>query len=222
MKTCHQTGFSFENHRSDGIIPILVDSGKSSSKVHRIQPTGKGRNLMTTYKITRKQNISSQCLVCGLDNPLSLRARFYELENGMLAGITIPHSQHQSYPNRVHGGMISAFLDEVIGRAINITEPKTWAVTTNLEVKFIKPVPYDVRLIAMAKITSNNRRLFVGEAELILPNGDIAATAKAKYFKQNLTTITEADNNEFGWRPLTEQEDDLTEIDVPENKSTNQ
>lgn len=176
---------------------------------------------MTTYKITRKQNISSQCLVCGLENPLSLQARFYELENGMLAGVTIPRSQHQSYPNRMHGGMISAFLDEVIGRAINITEPETWAVTTNLEVKFIKPVPYDVQLIALAKINSNNRKLFTGEAELILPDGEIAATAKAKYFKQNLTTITEADNNEFGWRPLTKEEDELTKIVVPERKPEN-
>ncbi len=176
---------------------------------------------MTTYKITRKQNISSQCLVCGLDNPLSLRARFYELDNGMLAGITVPHSEHQSYPLRVHGGMISAFLDEVIGRAINITEPETWAVTTNLEVKFIKPVPYDVELIAMAKIVANNRKLFTGVAELILPSGEVAATGKAKYFKQNLTTITEADNNEFGWRPLTSEEDHRTEIVVPDKPETN-
>jgi len=171
---------------------------------------------MTNYKIKRKQNISGQCLVCGLDNPLSLRARFYELENGMLAGITIPHWEHQSYPERVHGGMISALLDQVIGRAINITEPDTWAVTTNLEVKFMKPVPYDVQLIALAKITSVNRKLFSGEAELILPSGEVAATGKAKYFKQNLGVITEAGNNEFGWRPLTEEEDALTEILIPD------
>lgn len=171
---------------------------------------------MATYQIKRKQNISGQCLVCGVNNPSSLRTRFYELENGMLAGITTPHWEHQSYPERVHGGIISALLDEVIGRAINITEPNTWAVTTNLEVKFMKPVPYDVRLVALAKITQVNRKLFSGEAELILPNGDVAATGKAKYFKQNLGVITEADNNEFGWRPLTVEEDDLTEIVIPD------
>jgi uncharacterized protein (TIGR00369 family) len=199
----------------------LIDHGKWLKQGMPVQSNRKGNNLMTTYKITRKQNISSQCLVCGLDNPLSLRARFYELDNGMLAGITVPHSEHQSYPLRVHGGMISAFLDEVIGRAINITEPETWAVTTNLEVKFIKPVPYDVELIAMAKIVSNNRKLFTGEAELILPSGEVAATGKAKYFKQNLTTITEADNNEFGWRPLTSEEDRRTEIIVPDKPEAN-
>jgi len=171
---------------------------------------------MTTYQIKRKQNISGQCLVCGVNNPFSLQTRFYELENGMLAGITTPHWEHQSYPERVHGGIISALLDEVIGRAINITEPETWAVTTNLEVKFMKPVPYDVQLVALARITQVNRKLFSGEAELILPNGEVAATAKAKYFKQNLGVITEADNNEFGWRPLTTEEDDLTEIVIPD------
>lgn len=171
---------------------------------------------MAVYQIKKKQNISGQCLVCGTNNPFSLRTRFYELENGMLAGITTPHWEHQSYPQRVHGGMISALLDEVIGRAINITEPDTWAVTTNLEVKFIKPVPYDVELIALAQITQVNRKLFSGEAELILPSGEVAAIGKGKYFKQNLGVITEADNNEFGWRPLTEEEDHRTEIVVPD------
>ena len=175
---------------------------------------------MATYKIKRKQNISGQCLVCGVNNPFSLRTRFYELENGMLAGVTVPHWEHQSYPQRVHGGMISALLDEVIGRAINITEPETWAVTTNLEVKFIKPVPYDVQLIALAKITQVNRKLFSGEAELILPSGEVAAVGKGKYFKQNLGNITEADNNEFGWRPLTMEEDDLTELVIPDRPET--
>ena len=36
------------------------------------------------------------------------------------------------------------------------------------EVKFMKPVPYDVQLISLAQITQVNRKLFSGEAELIL------------------------------------------------------
>lgn len=171
---------------------------------------------MTTYKILRKQNISGYCLVCGTENPLSLHARFYELEDGRLAGVTAPLEEHQSYPERVHGGIITALLDETIGRAINITEPETWAVTTHLEIAFKKPVPYHQRLVCLARITSSNRKLFTGEGELILPDGEIAATAKAKYFKQKLDAITEAGDDRFGWRPLAEEEDSLQNLEIPD------
>ena len=171
---------------------------------------------MTLYNIKRKQNISGYCLVCGTRNPLSLRTRFYELEDGTLAGVTAPLEEHQSYPERVHGGIISALLDETIGRAVNIAEPDTWAVTTHLEVDFKRPVPTNERLICLAWITSNNRRLFTGEGELLLADGQVAATAKAKYFKQKLDVITEAGDDLFGWRPLTEEEDDLTVLEIPD------
>ena len=171
---------------------------------------------MTLYNIKKKQNISGYCLVCGTRNPLSLRTRFYELEDGSLAGVTAPLDEHQSYPERVHGGIISALLDETIGRAVNITEPDTWAVTTHLEVDFKRPVPCNQTLYCLARITSANRKLFTGEGELILADGRVAATAKAKYFKQKLDVITEAGDDLFGWRPLTEEEDDLTVLDIPD------
>ena len=79
-------------------------------------------------KVLAAQNVSRMCMVCGAENPWSLKARFYELDNGELLGVFAPLESHQSYPGRLHGGVASALLDETIGRAIPNT-PMVGALT---------------------------------------------------------------------------------------------
>ena len=71
-----------------------------------------------------------------MDNPSSVKAMFYEMENGELRGLFTFRNEHQSYPGRVHGGMITAMLDELIGRVLWIKEPESLAVTTTITVKY--------------------------------------------------------------------------------------
>lgn len=163
------------------------------------------------HKVTGKQNNSSRCIVCGDKNPLSLKTRFYELENGELAALFETLDQHQSYPGRTHGGIAAAILDETIGRAVCITEPETWGVTVELNVKYKVPVPTDTKLKAIGRITRNTRRLFEGEGELLLPDGTVAATAWGKYMKLNINDISEMDL-ESEWYTI--DEEDPAEIDI--------
>ncbi len=41
-------------------------------------------------RVRAAQNVSRMCLVCGVDNTAGLKARFFELENGDLAGVFRP------------------------------------------------------------------------------------------------------------------------------------
>ena len=145
---------------------------------------------MTGHKVIGKQFNSKKCIVCGMDNPLGLKTRFYELDNGEVAGIFTILEEHQSYPGRMHGGVSSAVLDETIGRAIMITEPYVWAVTAELSVKYRQPVPLDTTLTCIGRITRNTRLIFEGEGEILLPDGTVAVTAKGKYRKLDLRKIT--------------------------------
>lgn len=85
----------------------------------------------------KNQNISSMCLVCGKDNPFSLHAQIVEHpEQDEVVCYFTPQEMHQSYPDRVHGGISAAVLDEVIGRAVQLKHPDIWGVTISLSLKY--------------------------------------------------------------------------------------
>ncbi|HOI86100.1 MAG TPA: PaaI family thioesterase [Acholeplasmataceae bacterium] len=138
------------------------------------------------YKVLKKQYNSSMCFVCGMDNEASLRTKYYELENKQILGLFQGGDVHQSYPKRMHGGIITALLDETIGRAVQIDEPNTFGVTVELTVRYLKPVPLDETLYCVGKITDMRKILFYGEGYLCTTTGDILATCHAKYMKQDI------------------------------------
>ncbi|MBQ9950542.1 MAG: PaaI family thioesterase [Clostridia bacterium] len=162
-------------------------------------------------KVIQKQNNSDMCVVCGMQNPLSLGAKFYHVEGGLMVGVITGRDEHQSYPNRMHGGMISAMLDEVIGRAINVIEPEAFGVTTELNVKYKKPVPLNKEIKVVGHITKNTRLVFQAEGFVEDKSGTILATATATYVKMTADKIAGA--------PLTEEQyflvpDGVEEIEI--------
>jgi len=140
-------------------------------------------------KVIKKQTNSKLCFICGMENKFGLKAPFYEMEDGSVMSIFTYHDYHQSYPERVHGGLITAMLDEIAGRAIWIVEPNTWAVTTEIKVKFRKVVPYDVKLKAVGKIVRNTRKIFYATAQIFDMEGQVLAEAEVTYFKLPLEKI---------------------------------
>ncbi len=164
------------------------------------------------YRDLKKQYTSKYCFVCGEENASGLAARFYELENHEIVAVFTGRPDHCSYPDRMHGGVISAMLDETIGRAILIDEPDVFGVTVDLSVQFKKPVPLETELRIVARITKNRSRLFEGTGELLLPDGTVAATGYGKYMKLSFDDITK---NETGEElKFTTKPDDKTEIEL--------
>ena len=160
------------------------------------------------HTVTAKQPNSRMCLVCGLKNPFGLHTSFFELENSELLAIFKPKEEHQSYPGRLHGGIISTILDETMGRAIMIqSDDDIWGVTVDLQIRFKKPVPLDEELRVIGRITKNSSRFFEGTGELLLQNGTVAATGHGKYLKVPLEKIADFDVDHQEWRVVTSPED---------------
>ena len=152
------------------------------------------------HKIKSTQNISRDCMVCGVENEFGLKTRFHETEENEVIALFTPQQFHQSYPNITHGGITAAILDETIGRAIMVFyDRSTFGVTVELNVKYKRPVPYGVELKAIGRITRDSGRIFEGTGELYLPDGKLAASAEGKYMKRQLGQITEDDFVENDW-----------------------
>ena len=163
-------------------------------------------------KVTTKQPNSRMCLVCGLKNPFGLHTSFYELDNKELLAIFKPREEHQSYPGRLHGGIISTILDETIGRAIMIqSDGDIWGVTVELQVRFKKPVPLDEELRVIGRITKDSSRFFEGSGELLLEDGTVAAEGHGKYLKAPLEKIVDFDVEVQEWGVVSSS-DDPTEV----------
>ena len=154
---------------------------------------------MAEHEVQGAQNVSRMCLVCGVENVAGLKGRFFVLENGEVAGVFQPRSEHQSYPGRLHGGIVSAILDETIGRAINVADTHTWGVTVEFNIKFRKPVPTDGEIKAVGRITRDSSRVFEGSGEIVLEDGAVAAEAHGRYLKMPIEQIAVVEFSDREW-----------------------
>ena len=141
--------------------------------------------------VTSKQPNSTECFVCGLENDNGLKASFFETDTNEVVALFTPHRFHQSYPGRLHGGIAACILDETMGRAVQIGHPDIWGVTVNLSLAYKKPLPYEVELKAIGRITKDSRLLFEAEGEIYTPDGQVAVIAKARYVKMSIGQISD-------------------------------
>jgi acyl-coenzyme A thioesterase PaaI-like protein len=154
------------------------------------------------------------CLVCGLKNPAGLKASFYETDSNEVVALFTPCANHQGYPGRLHGGLTAAILDEAIGRAVQAgRSDDVWSVTVDLRVRFKKPIPLDVELRVVARVSREGSRYFEGVGELVLPGGEVAATGEGKYVKLGLEKIGDFDYQANEWR-VTPRDGDPEELDL--------
>jgi len=142
-------------------------------------------------KVLKKQNNSRMCIVCGTLNSASLKCPFYELEGDIVVAPFVGQDIHQSYPGRMHGGIISALLDEIAGRAVQIAAPDQWGVTGELTVRYKRPVPLGEPLLCVGKVVRDTPHLFFSEAFIEDRDGKILATSKATYVKLAIADIAD-------------------------------
>ncbi len=148
----------------------------------------------------KKQPTSRMCFVCGESNPAGIHVRFYEQADGSVLARFTGCDHHQGYPGRMHGGAITAVMDETMGRAIMTRYgDDIWGVTAELTVRFRKPVPLGVELTAVGRITTEKTRLFEGAGELYLPDGSVAVEASGKFVKMELARIATFDPEREQW-----------------------
>ena len=129
----------------------------------------------------QKQPNSRLCFVCGMQNPIGLRAFFYQDEQGRVVAHFTGKEEHQGYPGVMHGGIVTALLDEVIGRVA--IAHNLWAVTAKLEVRFRRPVPLGQPLTLVGEMTHLRRRTLEGRGEIRLEDGTVVAEAEGVYIR---------------------------------------
>lgn len=165
-------------------------------------------------KVIGKQKNSNMCAICGLENKFGVKAHFYNMEDGSVMTPFVFKEEHQSYPGRVHGGLIAAMLDELGLRACwTKGNEDTWGVTISMEVKYRKPVPYNTDLIGRGRVESENTKFLKIYTEILDKKGQVLANAEVKYIKLSANEINgDVDTHD----EMHLIEDDLKEINFEE------
>jgi uncharacterized protein (TIGR00369 family) len=96
------------------------------------------------------------CFVCGEQNPSGLHLVF-SLHDGKVTTEFFPEKIHQGYKDIVHGGIISALLDEAMVKVALMQ--KMPAITAELNVRFKNPLVVGDKAIVEATITKVNKRI---------------------------------------------------------------
>lgn len=135
-------------------------------------------------KVVGKQRNSRMCFICGMDNPIGLHAQFYNMEDGSVISPVTFREEHQSFPGRVHGGLIATMLDELGLRALwSVKGEEDFGVTMSMEVKFRKPVPYNEQVFGRGSLIKETSMFVIVKAEILDRSGKILSEGEVKYIK---------------------------------------
>src|SRR3989304_3777814 len=128
----------------------------------------------------RTSELARWCYACGDLNPIGLHLRF-RMEDGWAVADFPAERNHQGYPGYVHGGSVSALLDEAMGWATYGSG--IWALTGKLELRLRGIVPTGEPLVVRGRIERGRGRTLDVVAELRDAEGKLLADARGLLFR---------------------------------------
>lgn len=149
---------------------------------------------------SKLQPNSRHCFVCGLENDHGLKLRFRETGPGEVTADYVVPEQFQGYPGVVHGGIVTAMLDEVTGRAHINSGQTRFMFTAKIEIRFRKNVPVGQPIKIVGQIEKSKSRMASSIGRIFGPDGDILAEAKTLLVDLPEEEVRKVDLQALGWK----------------------
>jgi len=121
----------------------------------------------------------NHCFGCGLENRSGLRLKFFADDQQNIVCHFRLASRFAGPPGHAHGGIIATLLDEAMSKSNRIRG--ILAMTRQLDVQYLKPVPLGVPLTLTGRHVSGRGRINHCEAQIADGSGNTLATAKAVF-----------------------------------------
>jgi len=119
------------------------------------------------------------CFMCSAANPFGMKLKFTVQSDGSVLAMFPCREILQSYPETLHGGVISALLDAAMTNAL--FSIGVVAVTAELTVRFLAPVILDQGAVVRASIAkATSHRLYYVRCEFE-QDRKVMARASAKF-----------------------------------------
>lgn len=122
-----------------------------------------------------------QCFGCGPSHPTGLHVRTFRTDEGVASPILISR-QHEVPPGAAHGGIVAAYLDEVLAATV-LRVTGRLGVTGELTIRYIKPVPTETPIVGRGSLVTDHGRYVDVEGRLEdLTTGNVLATGRGRFF----------------------------------------
>lgn len=121
------------------------------------------------------------CFACAPSNPYGLKMEFYE-DGDDIVSLWTPGDNYQGWLDTLHGGIQATLMDE-IGGWIIARKFQTSGMTTNLNIKYKKPIPTgkNVTIEIRGRVKEVKRMFVFIEAE-IRYDGEVRSSAEMTYY----------------------------------------
>jgi acyl-coenzyme A thioesterase PaaI-like protein len=130
---------------------------------------------------SRPDNVFRHCFGCGPERRDGLRVRCFRTAQGVASPILIAR-QFEGPPGAAHGGIVAAYLDEVLGAAV-VRATGRIALTGELTVRYVAPVPTETPIIGVGALVADHGRYVDVEGRLEeMKTGLVLATARGRFF----------------------------------------
>lgn len=122
----------------------------------------------------------NHCFGCGHDNPQGMRLKFTLDEESRQAICHFKLSRkYTGPPGHSHGGIIATILDEAMGKVNKFRN--VLALTSSMEIKYLKPVPLGQVLTVTAQEQSVDGRRHINTAEISNAKGEVLARSTGTF-----------------------------------------
>jgi 2-dehydropantoate 2-reductase len=122
-----------------------------------------------------------RCFGCGQGHPDGLRVRCFQTPDGVVSPIVVSR-RYEGPPGTVHGGIVAAYLDEVLGGAVVRATGRS-NVTGELTVRYVQPAPLETPILGHGRLVADHGRYVDVEGRLEeLATGRLLATARGRFF----------------------------------------
>ena len=140
----------------------------------------KAGNPGTGHNTRFMQMQKNHCFVCGKDNPDSMRLRFiYDEERDCFVCSFRLGKRFTGPPGHCHGGIIATILDEAMGKVNKLRH--VVAVTSEMTVKYLKPVPLKQPLRVESREVKLEGRKHINMAEILNEKGEVLARSQGLF-----------------------------------------
>ena len=133
--------------------------------------------------IINRGTTEHHCFGCGTLNDIGLKLAFRRSESGVWAELQ-PDRRYEGYVGMIHGGVLSAMLDEAMSWAI--TADGEFAVTGRLNTTFRSPALVGSQLRVEGRVVRQRRRLIDAEATIVsVADENVVARSEGRFMRVN-------------------------------------